>query len=67
MKDPVRTRLRRNGGNGWYWEVVTTDGEVLQRGVTFSLEAARAQADRATQAAAKRLELESQRFWRLTA
>jgi hypothetical protein len=67
MKDLVRTRLLKNGSNGWYWEVVTPDREVLQRGVTVSLEAARAQADQAKQAAVKRLELETQRFWRLTA
>ena len=67
MMANVGTRLLKNGSNGWYWEVLTTDREVLERGVTLTLEAARAQADQAKQAAAKRLELRNQQFWRLTA
>jgi len=65
--DAVQTRLLKNGNNGWYWEVVTTERRVLERGVTVSLDAARAQANQAKHAAAQRLQLESQQFWRLSA
>jgi hypothetical protein len=60
---PVRTRVLKNGSNGWYWEVVAEDREVLERGVTNSLDAARAQADLARQLAARELKAASIPPW----
>jgi hypothetical protein len=56
---PVRTRVLKNGSNGWYWEVVAEDREVLERGVTNS----RAQADLARQLAARELKAASIPPW----
>jgi chaperone required for assembly of F1-ATPase len=41
------TRVLKNGSNGWYWEVVANDREVLERGVALRLDGARARADNA--------------------
>jgi hypothetical protein len=43
----------KNGTSGWYWEVLTPDRAVFGRGVTKSLEAARAEAEQLRHAAAK--------------
>jgi hypothetical protein len=56
MPESVRTRVLKNGNNGWYWEVITDRREVLERGVNSRLDAAAAQADRAAQLAAKQLQ-----------
>jgi hypothetical protein len=54
--DIIRTRILRNGANGWYWEV-PNGRQVLQRDVALSLEGARAQADNAKHAATIELRL----------
>jgi hypothetical protein len=54
MVPGVQVRLLKNGKNGWYWEVVY-DREVLERGVALSLEAARAEADKARQDASYKI------------
>ena len=51
----IRTRVLKNGTNGWYWEVITKDRQVLDRGVTNSIDAARTQADQARYIAAQEL------------
>jgi len=56
MPENVRTRVLKNGKNGWYWEVITLNREVLERGVDSSFDAAAAQAERAAQTAAKQLQ-----------
>ena len=43
--------LRNEPGNGWYWEVITKDREVMARGVAATHEHARAQAADAAQKA----------------
>jgi hypothetical protein len=52
----VRTRVVKNGTNGWYWEVLAGAREVLDRGVALSLEGARARADQVKMLAARELE-----------
>jgi hypothetical protein len=37
MSQSVLARLLKNGSNAWYWEVVTDEREVLDRGVTGTL------------------------------
>jgi chaperone required for assembly of F1-ATPase len=54
----VRTRVFKNGNNGWYWEVVANDREVLERGVALKLDGARARADNAKRIVANQRTLE---------
>jgi len=39
MPESVRTRVLKNGNNGWYWEVITASREVLECGVNGSFDA----------------------------
>jgi hypothetical protein len=47
MVQPFQHRIMQNG-SGWYWEVVTTEREVIARGIADSYDQAREDAQKAS-------------------
>jgi len=44
MAEPLQHRIMQNG-SGWYWEVVTAEGEVISRFVADTYDQAREDAE----------------------